>query len=534
MRTTPSGRISPTLCLLTLAALTLGSSVPKPPETPKRPVIDEYQGVAVADAYRWLENGDDPEVKQWTAAQNSRTRAYLDHLAVRPPIKEGLKKRIAGRSASYSDLRLRGGTLFALKYQPPQQQPTLVALRSADDAASAKIIFDPNAASARGSLAVDFYVPSPDGTLVAAALSENGSEDSSAHIFEVATGKELSDVVPRVNFATAGGSLEWKGDGSGFYYTRYPQGDERPPEDVHFYQQVYFHRVGTDPRQDTYVIGKDFPRIAEIQLRGSDDGLWLVAAVAHGDGGQFAHYVMDAGAHWTQVTHLEDGIVSAKLGPDAALYLLSRKDAPRGRILRLPLSHLDLADARVVVPQSPGSGADEAARASIEDFVPAPGHLYVVDVLGGPSRLRVFDLEGHPLPGPALPPVSAVGETVPQRDGNLLFQVSSYLQPPAWYRFDAMSGKAAASALVETSPVRFDDAEVVRELATSSDGTRIPLNVIRRKGTTLDGRNPTLLQGYGGFGISMKPFFLGPFGRAWLDQGGVEVVANLRVGAEYG
>jgi len=108
-----------------------------------------------------------------------------------------------------------------------------------------------------------FLCASLDGKFVAAALSENGSEDSSAHVFEVASGKELSDVVPRVNFATAGGSLEWKGDSSGFYYTRFPQGNERPPEDANFYQQVYFHRLGTDPKQDNYVIGKEFPRIAE-------------------------------------------------------------------------------------------------------------------------------------------------------------------------------------------------------------------------------------------------------------------------------
>jgi hypothetical protein len=174
--------------------------------------------------------------------------------------------------------------LFAMRYQPPQQQPALVVMRSANDPASAKIIFDPNSASAKGSVAVDFYVPSFGGKYVAAALSENGSEDAAAHVFEVATGKELSDVVPRVNFATAGGSIAWKADSSGFYYTRYPQGNERPPEDANFYQQVYFHKLGTDPKQDAYVIGKDFPRIAEIQLTTSDDGRWLLASVANGGG----------------------------------------------------------------------------------------------------------------------------------------------------------------------------------------------------------------------------------------------------------
>jgi prolyl oligopeptidase len=534
MKLAGSARLVIAIFLITLIALGQGSPIPQPPATPKRRVTDEYQGVKVTDDYRWLENWDDPEVKQWSAAQNARSREYLDHLPARPAIQQMLKKALSASSAAYFDLQFRGGTLFAMKYQPPQQQPMLVALPSAEDPAGGKVIFDPNASSAKGSIAVDFYVPSLEGKFVAAALSENGSEDSSAHVFEVATGKELSDVVPRVNFATAGGSLEWTADSSGFYYTRYPQGNERPPEDANFYQQVYFHRLGTDTKLDAYVTGKDFPRIAEIQLHASDDGQWLVAAVANGDGGEFAHYVMDAAGRWTQVTHFADGIVAVKSGPDAALYLLSRKDAPRGQILRLPLAHLDLADAKVIVPQTSGSTADESARASIEDFAPAPGHLYVADVLGGPSRIRVFNLQGHPLPGPPLPPVSAVRQIVPTRGGNVLFNASSYLEPSAWYRFDAAAGKAIRTALFRTSPIHFDDCEVVREFATSKDGTRVPVNVIRRHGTRLDGGNPTLLEGYGGYGVSMKPFFLGAFTRAWLDQGGVYVVANLRGGAEYG
>ncbi|MGO9086524.1 MAG: prolyl oligopeptidase family serine peptidase [Candidatus Sulfotelmatobacter sp.] len=534
------------LSLCTLAVFAQSPSIPKPPDTPKHPVTDEYHGVKVTDDYRWLENWDDPVVKQWSAAENARTREYLDHLPSRPAIKERLKKLVAESSASYYDLQSRAGMLFATRYQPPQQQPALVVMRSADDPASAKIIFDPNAASSKGSLAVDFYVPSFGGNYVAAAMSENGSEDSAAHIFEVATGKELSDVVPRVNFATAAGSIAWKADSSGFYYTRYPQGNKRPAEDANFYQQVYFHKLGTDPRQDTYVIGKDFPRIAEIQLHTSDDGRWLLAAVANGDGGQFAHYLMDSDGHWTQITHFEDGIVAVKFGPggergggEGALYLLSRKDAPRGQILRLPLAQLnltklDLAQAKIIVPQSPGSGAEESDRASIEDFYPTFGHLYVVDVMGGPSRVRVFDNQGKALPAPALPPISAVYSTVPVGGGDVLFYLSTYLEPSAWYHFDAASGKATRTALFETAPVHYDDAEVVRAFATSEDGTRVPLNIIQLKGIKLDGSHPAMLTGYGGYGISTKPGFLGSFARMWLDQGGIYEDTNIRGGAEYG
>jgi prolyl oligopeptidase len=535
------------LCLLLIVA-SAQAQIPKPPDTPSRPVADEIQGVKITDDYRWLENWDDPAVKQWSAAENARTRDYLDHLPARDAVKKHIHELVAASSASYYNLQFRAGMLFAEKYQPPLQQPQLIVMRSADDPASAKIVFDPNTVTSKGSLSVDFYVPSFGGKYVAAALSENGSEDASAHVFEVATGKELSDVVPRVNFATGGGSIAWKADSSGFYYTRYPQGSERAPEDANFYQQVYFHKLGTDARQDAYVIGKDFPRIAEIQLRASDDGHWLLCAVGNGDGGQFAHYLMDDDGHWTQLTRFEDGIVSVKFGVDQALYLLSRKDAPRGQILRLPLAQVDLAQAKVVVPQTPGTGSngDESDRASIENFVPAWNRLYVIDLMGGPSRVRVFgrkDTGGGARSAPSplepmgevpLPPISAIGQVVSIGGGDVLFYTSTYIDPAAWYHFDAATGKATRTALFETSPVKFDDAEVVREFATSKDGTRVPVNIIRRKGTKLDGTNPTLLYGYGGYGISEQPFFGGWFFRLWLDQGGVYVDANLRGGAEYG
>jgi len=519
---------------LAMSARILAQAIPAPPSTPKQPVTDEYFDTKVTDDYRWLENWDDPAVKQWSAAENARTRAYFDHLTSRPAIKHRFEELISAGSDSYYNLRFREGMLFASRYHPPQQQPTLVVMRSADDPARAKTIFDPNSSDEKGSLAVDFYVPSADGKYVAVALSQNGSEDSAAHVYEVATGKELSDLVPRVNFATAGGSIAWKPDNSGFYYTRYPQGSERPADDANFYQQVYFHKLGSDPKLDTYVIGKDFPRIAEILLATSEDGRWLLASVANGDGGQYAHYIMDSSGKWTQVTHFEDGVVLVKFGPDASLYLLSRKDAPRGQILRLPPAQFDLTQAKIIVPQSSGSGPDEANRASIENFVPTPGHLYVVDIIGGPSRVRMFDDLGKTLPAPSLPAISAVDQVLSIGGGSVLFSVATYLEPAAWYRFDPATGKADRTALYQTSASKFDDAEVVRDFALSKDGTRVPLNILRRKGIKLDGINPTILYGYGGYGISEKPFFAGPFVRVWLDQGGVFVYANLRGGAEYG
>ncbi len=515
------------ISLLASGGAANGQSIPAAPSAPKHPVNDEYHGVTVTDDYRWLENWNDPTVKKWSAAENARTRGYLDHLPARAAIDGRLRELVSDQSADYSELRFRGGLLFALRNQPPQQQPELVAMRSADDPANARVVFDAN----KTGVSIDYYAPSLDGRYVAVAVSKGGSEDSSAHVAEVSTGKELPDVVPRVNFATAGGSISWKGDSSGFYYTRYPQGNERPAEDVNFYQQVYFHKLGTDPRQDTYVIGEDFPRIAEIELHMSDDGRWLLAMVRNGDGGEIGFYLMNAEGHWTQIAGFKDGIEAVKFGPDDALYLLSRKDAPRGQILRLPLEHLELSQAKVIVPQSAGSGKDESARASIDDFLPALGRLYVIDIVGGPSRLRVFDLQGHALPSPELPSVSSIyGPTADRKE--ILFHVSTWLEPGAVYRVDG--GKAERTALRETSSYNFNDAEVERVFATSKDGTRVPMNIIRRKNLKLNGSNPVLLTGYGGYDISQQPFFAGPLARIWLDRGGVFVIANLRGGSEYG
>jgi len=320
-------------------------------------------------------------------------------LPARPEIKARLAKLMHESSSRYFRMTYRGGTVFAIKSQPPKQQPMLVALRSADDPGTEKVIVDPNAMSEKGSIAIDFYVPSVDGKLVAVSLSESGSEDGTAHVFETATGKELSDRVPRVNFETGGGSFVWNADVSGFYYTRYPQGNERPAEDVNFYQQVFFHKLGTESHEDTYVIGKDFPRIAEIHLHSSDDGKWILAAVANGDGGQYAHYLMDPSGKWIQVTHFEDEIVDAVLGTpnDPALYLLSRHEVPRGKVLRVQLSDPELSKAEVIVPQSSGRETNDNSRASITEFVTTASRLYVVDEIGGPSQVRIFDHHGKQL-----------------------------------------------------------------------------------------------------------------------------------------
>ncbi len=509
-----------------LIGLTLISlpAVESTPQTPKKPVSNEYAGTMVEDPYQWLEKDDDPEVKAWSNAQNQRTRQYLDKLPDRAAIERQLTEWYAKTSPSYFSLISRPGTLFAMKFQPPKQQPLLVTLTSADDLKSEKVVLDPNVLDAKGTTAIDWFVPSLDGKHVAISLSKGGSEDGTLHFYETATGKALPDTIAHVQYPTAGGSAAWNNDGTGIYYTRFPRTGERPEADLNFYQQIYFHKLSTADTDDTYSIGKDFPRIAEIVLQASRDGRYILATVANGDGGDFAHYLLGPNGTWKQITQFSDQIKAARLGRDNALYLLSRAGAPRGKIPRLSLGTPELKNAVEIVP---------AGEAVIEQIVPTANALYVGDLLGGPSQIRRFGLDGKGETMIPIPMISAVQEMVALEDNSLLFRDVSYTQPAAWFHCAQGKTEPVETALRTTSPVSFADIEVTREFAISNDGTKIPLNIIFRKGMKRDGQNPTLLYSYGGYGISMSPNF--DFTRRlWFDRGGVYVVANIRGGGEFG
>jgi prolyl oligopeptidase len=430
----------------------------------------------------------------------------------------------AKTSPSYSSLVARPGVLFALKFQPPKQQLMLVTLASPDDLKSEKMVLDPNALDAKGTTAMDWFVPSRDGKYVAISISQRGSEDGTLHIYETATGRALPDTIAHVQYPTAGGSAAWNADGTGIYYTRFPRKGERPDADLNFYQQVYFHKLGTPDTADTYSLGRDFPRIAEIALEASRDGKYLIASVQNGDGGDYAHYLLGPDGNWKQLTQSGDEVKAARLGRDNALYLLSRAGAPRGKVLRLPLATPDLTKATMIIP---------AGEAVIQTLVPTADSLYVGDLLGGPSQIRRFGLDGKGETIIPIPKISAVSEMLALEDNSLLFRDASYMEPAAWFRSVPGKGEPVKTALVSTSPVSFADIEVTREFATSKDGTKVPLNILRRKGTKLDGQNPTLLYGYGGYSISMQPNY--DFTRRlWFDRGGVYVVANIRGGGEFG
>jgi len=534
---------------------------PTPPASAKKPVVDEYHGVKVTDDYRWLENWDDPAVKAWSEAQNTYTRAYLDPIPCVPALRERVTELENAVGPRYFAVHFAAGTYFAAKVVPGVQQPLIVALRSLDSTSDERVIVDPNKLDKAGGTSFDWFTPSPDGKLVAVSLSSGGSESGDARIFEVATGKERTeDRVARVNGGTAGGSVAWAADSSGYYYTRYPREGERPAADLDFYTQVYFHALGQPVAKDTYQVGKDYPKIAEIQIEASHDGAWILTNVQNGDGGEFIQDIRTPAGEWVRLTKWEDRIVEAKFGDDNAVYLVSRKNAPMGKVLRLPLGHdakPKLADAKEIV-------AEQADASVATNFVDRSGiyltksRLFVLYQIGGPNELRVFGLaDGKTTPRGTVEslPISAVDSVEPLEGDSIAFRNDSFVVPPAWFVFKAGSekgssapGKVEPTALKQAAPPNMPELEVRREMAVSKDGTKVPVNIVARKAffeafdksggkPAEKGRvkvpAPTIVWGYGGYGVNQTPVFSRRV-VLFTEQDGIYVIANIRGGGEYG
>jgi prolyl oligopeptidase len=508
-----------------------GTAVDGPPPAPKKPVVDTYHGVAVTDDYRWLEDYSQPDVRGWSDAQNAYARSLLDALPDVAAIRARVSELLSAPVVTWRDPVFRGGKLFVSRYRPPRQQPEIVVMESADAPDAARVVVDPLALDQNGGVAYDWFVPSPDGKLVAVSLSQGGSECGDVHFFDVATGKQVDLVLARVNGGTAGGDVEWSADSKGLYYTRYPRIGERPESELGGFVQVWYHELGTPFEKDRYELGRDFPSVAEIILDASAGG-HLLASVQKGDSGEFMHFLRAPGGGWTQVTRFEDRVVQAAFGPAGELLLLSRAGSPRGKLLRVPLDHAVLADAKVLVPES-----EETLESSFLDepaALVASAHCIDATVqLGGPSEIRIFDREGKRQPGPRFLPLGAATMGTPLAGDDLLVGLASYVEPFAWWRFDAKTGATTMTALASKPPYDFADCEVVRELATSKDGTKVPLTIVKRKDVAADGSRPCLLTAYGGFGRSMEPRFLA--GRRFLlEQGIVFAEAVLRGGGEFG
>jgi prolyl oligopeptidase len=500
------------------------SEIGGPPVAPRRPAVNQYWGIEVADDYQYLENTDDPEVFAWVRGQAAYARQVLDAFPHRGALASRVKALTHADTPEYWSITHRAGLTFAIKKHPPKQQPFLVLLNSLTDVSEQTVLVDPNVIDPTGGTTIDFYEPSLDGRYVAVSLSEDGTEDGTVYVYDVDTRERLADEIPRVNGGTAGGSVAWTASGDGFYYTRYPYPGERPERDLYFYQQIWHHRLGNDLSEDRYELGETFPRIAEIELETRDDGQYILAEVSNGDGGEYEYWLLEPQGGWTRFARFEDQIQQAQFGADGALYLLSRLDSPRKQILRLPVETPDLSRSSVAVEES---------ESVVTSFVAAASRLYVVDMVGGPTRLRVCDLDGMTVELMQIGEVGNVSGLVRMSGDTVLVRSESYTEPPAWFLYSAGWEAPEPTVLATVSPTDFSDCEVRRVYATADDGTRIPVNVLMRTGTPLDGTAPLILYGYGSYGISQRPGFEASR-RVWLEQGGIYAFACVRGGGEYG
>jgi prolyl oligopeptidase len=489
-------------------------------EARRVPVVSTYHGVEVSEDYRWLEDASSPETIAWTEEQAELTRAYFASLPWRGDLRGRVEGLLRADRSTYSSLAAAGDTYFVLKEQTPRQRPFLVTLTDLDDTSTERVLVDPEAIDPTGETAIDWFVPGPGGQQVAVSMSEHGTEDGTLFVYDVATGEVVGEPIPHVHLM--GGSMAWRPDGTGFWFTRCA-------DPAGFGQQVWYRDLegGGEDRLD-FPAGVADESIAENVLSASADGHWLMDRVQKGDGGEWQIFLRpQEGGEWWLLAEIPDNCPYAVLGADA-VYLLSRKDAPHGRILRLPLSHgATVTDAVVLVPTS---------DLVIEDVAVTDATIWVADMDGGPQQLRAFALDGRPLPAPEVPPVSTVSaywaRLVRLGRDRVAWQGESFTEPSTWW-VAADGEPARRTALTSDTPVDLSGYVVTREFATSWDGTRVPLNVIAAPGTPRDGTAPALLTAYGGYNISLVPHF-STERVLWLERGGVYVVANIRGGGEYG
>ncbi len=503
-----------------------GPEKPVYPKAPKKPASETFFGTTIQDPYRGLENAKDPAVVAWSDAENAMARKLLDGDPQRTKIGARVSALMGEASPQWNDVVAKKGVVFALERRPPKQQPYLVVMASLEGVDKERVLVDPNALDATGGTSIGWFVPSPDGKKVAVALAKGGAEHGDVHVYDVATGKDGKDSVEQAEGSGDGSCLAWKSDGSGFYYTHAAREANAPKDGV--YQRIYFHKLGTTTNdKDVLAVGKDSPRIAQWELESSDDGKVTMARMEYGDGDAWDQWILGANGQWKEVATKEEGVKTMKVGPSGELYLLASKDAPRRKILKTTVAAPSLAKAEVLIAEGPNV---------IDGFLPTKSRIYVVEGTGGPSKIVAYPMtKGKPGPAApiATPDVSTIEAVVSLGGDDVAFASESFTQPRAWYRIAGKDGAVTKSALASTTNADFSNVDVVRETCKSKDGTDVPLTILKPKNVKMDGTNPTLLWGYGGFGIVIAPRFQA-YRLAWLEQGGIYAVANIRGGGEKG
>ncbi|MFN2398266.1 MAG: prolyl oligopeptidase family protein [Gemmatimonadaceae bacterium] len=495
------------------------------PETRRADLTDTLHGTPVGDPYRWLEDTDTPETRAWIEAQNAITFGYLAGIPERPTIKDRLTA--VWDYPKYGVPFKRGKQYFYFQNSGLQNQSVLYVQQGLDGAP--RVLLDPNTLSADGTVALSALAVADDGRHLGYGLSASGSDWQEFRVRDVKTGTDLEDHLKWIKFS----GIAWTKDGKGFFYSRYdePKGGNTLL-DVNRNQKLYYHRLGTPQSQDQLIYERPDHPDWGFGATVSEDGQYAVVSVSEGTDRRNRLYYIDLAA--PQKPNVGAPIVKLLDAFDASydfvgntgpvFYVRTDNAAPRSRLIAVDINNRAARNWTTLIPQS----ADALENVSLV------GERFVANYLhDARSVVRLYALNGASAGELSLPGIGTVGGLDGKRfDREMFYSFTSYLSPTTIYRYDF---KRRSSEIFRQSKPPFDASkyETKQVFFKSKDGTRVPMFITARKGVTLDGNNPTLLYGYGGFNISLTPSY-SPARLVWLEMGGIYAVPNLRGGGEYG
>ncbi|MEM7579169.1 MAG: prolyl oligopeptidase family protein [Mastigocoleus sp.] len=499
------------------------------PQTPKDNQVDNYHGTQVTDPYRWLEDPDSEETKAWVEAQNKVTFAYLNDIEAKEEIKQRLTK--LWDYEKYGVPLKKGDRYFYSKNDGLQNQSVLYTLKNLDD--QPHVLLDPNKLSDDGTVALSGISISNDGNFLAYSISTSGSDWQEWKVKNIQTGEDLPDHLKWIKFS----GVSWTKNNQGFFYSRYDQPNEKTKlEDINYYQKLYYHRLGTPQLEDTLIYQRPDQKEWGFSGRVTEDGRYLIIFVWLGTDSKNLVFYKDLDNSDSKVIELVSDFNSSYNfidNDDSIFYFSTDFNASKGRVIAIDISNVDNQNIdsknkhqqwREIIPES-------------EETLEGVGILnnqFVVDYLkDARSQVKIFDLDGKLIREVELPGIGSVrGFNGQREDTETFYSFTSFTNPGTIYRYDMKTGKSKVFKELEVD-FNPEDYQTKQVFYQSKDGTQIPMFITYKKGIKLDGNNPTILYGYGGFNISITPSF-SVSNLVWMEMGGVYAVANLRGGGEYG
>ena len=487
------------------------------PKAKVSPVEDTVQGHKIVDPYRYLENPNDPETKLYVERELGYTRSVLDPLPGRAKINARLSQLL--EIGTVGTPQMGGKYYFHTRREGDQNQPLLYVREGLNN--EDRVLLDVNKLSADGTIALDWWFASDDGKYVAYGTSASGSEISTLRVIDTASGKLLPDSIDRTRAA----SLAWKPDNSGFFYTRYPKKGDVPAGQEVYHRHVFYHTLGTDPAQDPLIFGegRDPEEWPNVNL--SEDGRWLLITTSHG-WTKTEMFLQDLASKNppVEITKGKDFLYGADLF-QGKLYITTNEDAPRYRVFVADTASPKRENWKELIPQT---------DAVLQSAGITGAKLLLQYEQNATSELKLFALDGNKLAEVPLPALGDVFSTSGRYDrSEIFFGFQSFTVPPSIYRVSLNDVKSTLWAKVDAPSIDPSTYDVNQVWYTSKDGTKVPMFVVSKKGIEKNGKNPTLLTGYGGFNVSLKPTFNRSM-YLWMEHGGIYAVANLRGGSEFG